>query len=43
MKIFNFERKEKLDIHLDIKFGGKYDGDSPEAQKSYQGPVCGPY
>ena len=33
--MFNFELGEKLDLHFDVKFYGKSDGGSPEAQKPY--------
>ena len=39
MKILNFELKEKLDLHFDVKFNGESYGDSLEAQKSYVDPL----
>ena len=30
MKIFNFELEEKLDLHSEVKFDNKSDGDGPD-------------
>ena len=39
MKIFNFELESKLDLHSNVKFDDKSDGDGPDSQKSYQNPL----
>ena len=31
MKIFNFVLESKFDLHFNVKFDGKSDGDSPES------------
>ena len=43
MKIFNFELEEKLDLHSEVKFDNKSDGDGPDCEKPYLDPLNGPY
>ena len=38
MKIFNFELKEKLDLHFDIKFDDESVGDVPFLKTLYRPP-----
>ena len=34
MKILNFEPEENIDQYFDVEFGGEFDSDGPEAQKT---------
>ena len=43
IKIFNFELKGNLDLHIDVKFDGERDGDGPDSLKPHLDPLNGPY